>query len=142
MDNLINNTLSSGQTLNNDFVKYSANTTLLTIASAIVIGIASKDLIEKFMNDILLPIIKVLGKGYIPLMIYKLLLKNSTSAPTILFILKTFGNIFWIFLIWSIMIFISFVLFKKLLDKNLVSLQLGLLHRSGKTVQEFFKKNF
>jgi large-conductance mechanosensitive channel len=129
----------------NDFRKYSNNNNLVVVAAAVCIGIATKDIIEKLMNEAVLPIMKVMVKNSLYFFVYKLLLKTSVSKPTIVYILKTIGTVGWLFFMWSVIVFVSFVLFKKLLDKNLVANQLNFLHKIGGyavTLEESIKNQF
>lgn len=131
----IKNTLSTTTNtigeFNTDFHKFSSNTTMIAIAAGICIGMATKEIIQNIMNDVLLPLLQIMINNSLYYWAYKLLLKSSLSKPFINKLLKIIGTIIWLFLVWSVIIFISFVLFKKLLNYNLISMQLGNIHKIG-----------
>jgi large-conductance mechanosensitive channel len=116
---------------NKEFQNYSNNNTLIIVAAAVCVGIATKEIIEKLMNETVLPILQFMIKTSIYYWIYNFLLKSSVSKPVIVGILQTVGTVSWLFLLWSVIVFLSFVLFKKLLDKNLISSQLGFWQNVG-----------
>lgn len=139
----ISSTTNTIGDFDNEFKKYSANSSLVTLAAAVCIGIATKEIIERLMNEVLLPLIKYMSNTSIPFLIYTFLLKVFRNKKNVTTILKAFGNIAWLFIVWSVIVFVSFVLFKKLLDKNFVSQQLAFFHKAGNyavSLQEQIKK--
>lgn len=119
-----------------DFKKYSANSTLIIMAAAVCIGIATKDIIERFMNDVILPLIMVGTKTSILYRIYNYLLRFFSYQPIITALLKGLGTTFWLFIVWSVIIFITFVFFKKLLEKNFVTQQLKMFNKAKAIIDE------
>jgi large-conductance mechanosensitive channel len=127
----LSTTTNSIGDFNKDFQKYSSNTTLISVAAGVCIGLATKEIIQSLMNETILPLLQFMIKTSLYYWAYMILLKLSLSKPVINKILETIGTIIWLFLLWSVIIFISFVLFKKLLNYNLISMQIGNIHKLG-----------
>lgn len=133
----ISQTTNTVGDLNNDFSKYSNNNSLIVVAAAVCIGIATKEIIERLMNEVVLPVLQIIVNNSLYYWVYKFLLKSSVSSPFILNILNGLGTVAWLFLLWSVIVFVSFVLFKKLLDRNIISSQLGFIHKLGQYAATF-----
>lgn len=125
--------------INNDFKKYAYNDQLILIAAAVCIGMATKDIIQTLLNDTLYPALKFIVTNSLYYWIFTILKKKSASTPFIVNTLNTIGEIAWLFLLWSIIVFISFVLFKKLLNYNIISNQLAFYNTVGTVYEENVK---
>jgi len=126
-------------TINNDFKKYAYNDQLILIAAAVCIGVATKDIIQTLLNDTLYPALKFIVTNSLYYWIFTILKKKSASTPFIVNTLNVIGQIAWLFLLWSIIVFISFVLFKKLLNYNIISSQLAFYNTVGTVYEENVK---
>lgn len=136
---IISETTHNINNINNDFKKYAYNDQLILIAAAVCIGISTKDIIQKLLNDTLYPALKFIVTNSLYYWIFKILKKKSSSTPFIVNTLNVVGEIVWLFLLWSIIVFISFVLFKKLLNYNLISGQLSFINTVGTVYEENVK---
>lgn len=125
--------------INNDFKKYAYNDQLILIAAAVCIGMATKDIIQKLLNDTLYPALKFIVSNSLYYWIFTILKNKSASRPFIVNTLNVIGEIAWLFLLWSIIVFISFVLFKKLLNYNIISNQLSFYNTVGNVYEENVK---
>jgi hypothetical protein len=73
-------------------------------------------------------------------MVYKYLLGISGKRPVVLVIIKSIGTLFWLFVIWSAVVFISYIMFKHLLNKNIISSQLSFWNTVGTYATTFEEK--
>jgi large-conductance mechanosensitive channel len=126
-------------TINNDFKKYAYNDQLILMAAAVCIGMATKDVIQTLLNDTLYPALKFIVTNSLYYWIFTILKKKSASTPFIVNTLNVIGQIAWLFLLWSIIVFVSFVLFKKLLNYNIISSQLSFYNQVGTVYEENVK---
>ena len=125
--------------INNDFKKYAYNDQLILVAAAVCIGVATKDIIQTLLTDTLYPALKFIVSNSLYYWIFTILKKKSASTPFIVNTLNVIGEIAWLFLLWSIIVFISFVLFKKLLNYNIISNQLSFYNTVGTVYEENIK---
>lgn len=115
-------TAESVKNTQKDFQKFTAfNNYFIIIASAVCVGIVTKDAISDIMNEAILPVIVFLGKKSISYFLYTKALEKTTSYPIVNLLLQKFGRLIWIFLTWLLVIYVSYVLFKKLIKFDIVS---------------------
>lgn len=133
---LVGNTLvSSAQTVknfNSNFKNFAANQQFVVIAAAICVGIATKDAIEKILNEIIYPFIRVAGNASIAFLLYKKALDSTQSMKTLHVLLQKVGAIVWIFIVWFLIAVLSYVLLKKVLAVDLINPQMQFVEDNTK----------
>ncbi len=111
-----------------DFQKFTAyNNLFIVLASAVCVGIITKDAISDIMNEAILPVVIFFGKKTISYFLYTKALEKTTSYPIINLLISKFGKLVWIILTWILVIYVVYVLFKKLIRFDLVSSKTELL---------------
>lgn len=105
-----------------DFQNFTAyNNLFIIMASAICVGIVTKDAITDIMNEAVLPIIIFFGKKTISYFLYTKALERTANHPILNLFIQRFGKLIWILLTWLLVMYIAWVLFKKLIKLDLVS---------------------
>lgn len=135
MDSIGNTIVSSTESIkkfNDNFKSFTTNQTLVLVAAAVCIGMATKDAIEKILNQVIYPFIASIAKISIAFILYKKALENTQSYKTIHSVLESIGAVFWIFIVWSIIIFFSYILLKKVLVVDFVKPHLQFVEDNSK----------
>ncbi len=105
-----------------EFQKFTAyNNLFIVMASAVCVGIVTKDAITDIMNDAVLPIIIFFGKKTLSYFLYRKALEKTSSYPILNLFIQRFGKLIWILLIWLLVMYVTWILFKKLIKFDLVS---------------------
>lgn len=111
-----------------DFQQFTAyNNLFIIMASAVCVGIVTKDAISDIMNEAVLPIIIFFGKKSISYFLYTKILKKTATYPILNLVIQQFGKLIWIFLTWLLVIYIAWIVFRKLIKIDLVSSNVDLL---------------
>ncbi len=95
-----------------DFMSF--NKALVTIAAAICVGIATKEAISNIMHDIILPFLGfIIHKSFTYILYNKAmhLVKNKYLTA----IIASMGRLVWILLVWLIILYITYIVFKKII---------------------------
>jgi large-conductance mechanosensitive channel len=132
LGNTIVTTTQTAKKFNDNFKSFTTNQTFIIMAAAICIGMATKDAIDKLLNEVLYPIIKKIASFSIGVILYRKALEKTTSMSTIHSILESIGSVVWIFFVWLIIIFLSYLLLKKLLSIDFVKPQLDFVEDNSK----------
>ena len=103
------------------------NNVLISIASAVCIGMATKEVITNIMNEILLPIIASLSNTSITYILYKKAVEHTKFSGFLNAIIIYFGKFIWIMLVWFLILYLTYVLFKTLIKTDLLTGKLQLL---------------
>lgn len=111
-----------------DFQNFTAyNNLFIIMASAVCVGIVTKDAITDIMNEAILPIIVFFGKKGISYFLYTKILEKTASYPILNLLIQKSGKLIWIFLTWLLVIYVAWILFRKLMKLDLVSSKVDLL---------------
>lgn len=111
-----------------DFQKQtSLNNMFIVIASAVCVGIITKDTISDIMNEAILPLVLFFGKMSISYFVYTKALEKTANWPAINIILQKLGKLLWIVLIWLLVLYVVYILFKGLIKIDLVTGKIDLL---------------
>ena len=93
-----------------DFQSFVYTNRLLEASSGFIFAMISKDYIDRFLNDIIYPLI-------FSLIIFKTTLKDIENEYPVLYILLKF---IWITFIWIATLFISFIILEYILNRNIL----------------------
>jgi large-conductance mechanosensitive channel len=106
----------------NDFQTFVYSNDLLKASSAFIFGMISKDYIDKFLSEILYPLI-------FSFIVFKSTLEKIEKETPIIYILLKF---IWITFIWIFTLFISFFILEYILNRNVVGLSSTVLSKEEK----------
>lgn len=135
MDMIGNTVVASTQSVknfNSNFKTFAGNQQFVIVAAAICVGIATKDAIEKILNEIIYPFIRVAANASIAFILYKKALDSTQSMTFIHMLLEKVGAVVWIFIVWFLIAFLSYVLLKKVLTVDLINPQMQFLEDNTK----------
>lgn len=124
MDVVGNTLVASTQTVknfNNNFKSFAGNQQFVIVAAAICVGIATKDAIEKILNEVIYPFIRVAGNASIAFLLYKKALNSTQSMQWAHTLLEKLGAVIWIFIVWFLIALLSYILLKKVLTVDLIN---------------------
>ena len=125
-------TIKTNQKEFQNFTAY--NNLFIIMASAVCVGIVTKDTISDIMNEAILPIIVFFGKKGISYFLYTKILEKTVKYPILNLLISRFGKLIWILLTWILVMYIAWILFKKLIKLDLVSSKASLVEHVTKYV--------
>lgn len=125
-----------------EFSKFIYNDTFIVMASAITIGMTSKDMLNKIMYEIVLPIFIYFGKKGIPYYAFNKILQFSKNYPTLNWSLEKLGELIWIILTWFIIIYLTYVIYTRVLKFNIIGGQIDFVENTTKYFSNEKKDNF
>jgi large conductance mechanosensitive channel len=103
-----------------DFQEWAYRNEILVAATGFCIGIATKEVIEKLLKDIVKPLIEFIVRlVYIQLAIDM----NTVSSSYIGFLIQTIGNSVWNVLEWIIIIIMAFFLLEYFLNRSIIGMK-------------------
>jgi hypothetical protein len=146
MDNLVvaADKLSVFQTKFKDFTRYQP---FLIIAAGVCVGLATREMISAIMNDSILPIVDFILKNTLMYNAYAKFLEEITFQKSFFYlflklILRKIGSIIWLLLVWFITIYISYIIFSKLIRLDLVSDKIAMLQATTKYIVDQEKPSY
>jgi large-conductance mechanosensitive channel len=105
-----------------DFQQFMYSNNVLVAATGFCVGMATKEVIEKLLNLIVLPLVQVAMKySIVHIAYYKSV--AYISRPELLLILTTFGEILWSLFVWIVIIILTFFMLEYLLNRNVLGLR-------------------
>jgi large-conductance mechanosensitive channel len=105
-----------------DFQQFMYSNNVLVAATGICVGMATKEVIEKLLNLIVLPIVQLAMKySIVHIAYYKSI--AYISRPEVLLIFTIFGEILWSVFVWIVIIVLTFVMLEYLLNRNVLGLK-------------------
>lgn len=110
------------KTIFHDFQQFMFTNNVIIVATGWGIGTATKDIIERLVKDLFIPILHFLGKfsmikyGYAKLLAYV----ESTKLEGVL---TALSNITWDFMIWIFVIVMTFVMLEYVLNRSIIGLR-------------------
>jgi large-conductance mechanosensitive channel len=105
-----------------DFQQFMYSNNVLVAATGFCVGLATKEVIEKLLNLIILPIVQVVMKySILHIAYYKSI--SYISRPELLLILTTFGEVLWSIFVWIVIIVLTFFMLEYLLNRNILGLR-------------------
>lgn len=111
--------VNEGYTL---FQQFFRSEYLLLLAAAICLGLATKELIEKLMTKIILPVLQWLTYTSIVVIFYRYLQKRVPKKfQLISAMLSTVGNVSWDIFVWLAIIVLIFIIFEFIIKRNLTN---------------------
>lgn len=137
------NTTNSVQNAENDFKNFTAfNNLFIIFASAICVGMATRDMISDIMNKTILPLLLYLTEHNIYHSIYIKIVHNTKLYPTLNVILIKFGELIWIFIVWFIILLLTYIIFRKVIKVDLVTSKVNIIQNITRYITgEEKKKN-
>lgn len=123
--------------ISEDYVSFLMKGSVIIIAAGVCIGVATKDVIQKLLDQVLLPFLQLIAHTSVPYMIYKKIIAVSKNHPYFNIFLNILGNTIWLFLTWSIIVFVSYLFLNKLVKFNLVNEQLVLFNKATNFVKQY-----
>jgi hypothetical protein len=145
MDNLVtaSEKLQVFQTSFKDFTAYQP---FIIIAAAVCIGLATREMISTIMNHSILPIIDFIIKHGLIYNIYTKLMSEIKQGTFFYLLLKLVLNklayVLWLIIVWFITIYITFIIFTKLIKLDLVSDKLAILDTTTKYIVDQEKPSY
>ena len=122
--------------INRDFMATILGQGFILIAAALCVGVATKDILFKFIEEVLTPLALTFQNINV---IYKLqtYLKHKfkpypSATLTFDLIFQTLA----IFLKWSLVLFLTYVLFTKVIKVNYITTELSMLNKVSVIIQE------
>lgn len=121
-----------------DFMKFTAyNNVLIISAAGICIGLATKEAISEFLNDIILPFIVFLSKHSVFHQFIKNSVDRTSSMPYLFEFLKAILKTSWIFTVWLLILYITYIIFQKIIKIDLVTPRVDLVESATKYVTSY-----
>lgn len=103
-----------------DFQEWAYSNEILVAATGFCIGVATKEVIEKMLNDIITPMFAFLIKlTYIQLALDS----ESFSSSNIGYVVTIFGKLLWDILQWMIIIVMAFILLEYFLNRKIIGMK-------------------
>lgn len=129
------NTAENVKQIQTDFHNFTAlNSIFIVIASAVCVGIITKDTISDIMNEAILPLLLYWGKRSLSYLLYTKALEKTMSYPSVYIVLTKLGKLVWIIIVWIIVLFIVYIIFRKLIKIDLISSKVNLVQDMTKYV--------
>lgn len=110
-----------------DFVKFTTYGIFIVIASAICVGMATRDLITDAMNDALLPLIVYFGQSNMFYIAYTKVLDNTKGISLLNLVLQKLGKLIWIMIVWVLTLYITYIVFQKLIRIDFITGKINFL---------------
>jgi hypothetical protein len=123
-DTLSHNILHTTQELKKEqkqFIEFTTYGVFIVIASAICVGMATRDLISDAMNEAFLPLIMFFGKTNMFYIAYTKLLEKTQKMSFVYVLLQKLGKLIWIILIWFLTLYLTYFIFQKLIRVDLIT---------------------
>ncbi len=117
------------QKFKDDFQEFAFNNKIVVSATGFVFGLATKDFIEKVLNNIILPLINKSSR----FMLLHGLAKNLKSYTGLI---KIFGGLLWDIFMWFITIILTFVILEYFFNRTFLGLQTKLTDTTKKEFVE------
>ncbi len=105
-----------------DFQEFMYSNNVLVAATGWCVGMATKEVIEKVLNHLVLPIIHFLLKFNIWHILYLKALDHY-SKTSMAIIITTFGNLIWDIFVWVVVIFLTFLILEYILNRRIIGLK-------------------
>jgi large-conductance mechanosensitive channel len=105
-----------------DFQHFMFSNSVLVAATGFCVGIATKEVIEKLVNYMVLPIFQSLLKLSILHNLYHMAL-SYVSKGSLQFFLITTGEIVWSLFVWIVIIVMTFVLMEYVLNRRIMGMK-------------------
>ncbi len=103
-----------------DFQEWAYSNEILVAATGFCIGVATKEVIEKLLNDIITPIIMFLVR----LTFIQFTLDNETFTSSNLgYAISIMGKLIWDILQWVIIIVMAFILLEYFLNRKIIGMK-------------------
>lgn len=116
------NTTETVKKAQQDFQSFTTyNNTFLVVASAICVGIATKDMVTDIMNEAVLPIVTFLTERSISYFVYSRTLEKTAKYPFLNLLLRKLGSLLWVVLVWLLILYVTYIAFKALIKIDLVT---------------------
>lgn len=106
-----------------DFQEFMFANNVMIIATGWGIGTATKEMIERLVHDIFIPMLQFLSKLSLMRKLYVLILSKSSSAPKLESVILTFGNVVWDLIIWLAVIVLTFLLLEYVFYRGILQLK-------------------
>jgi hypothetical protein len=120
--------MDSIKNIQKDFMNFTSyNNILILGAASICIGLATKDAISDFMNQVVLPFILFLANGSVTYLSYLKAVQHSLKFPWLNAIVKACGKTVWILLVWFLILYITYAVFKKIIVIDLITSKVNLV---------------
>jgi large-conductance mechanosensitive channel len=116
-----------------DFQEWAFTNNIVIGAAAFALGVATKELIEKLLNEALRPSLVFLFQIAFFKELYARLLSSMPSKSIVPF-LNTLGLVGWSVLEWMLIIVLTFIILEYFLNRNIIGLK--------STIKEDQKKDF
>jgi len=107
------------------------NKALVLGAAAICIGLATKEAISSIMNEVILPFLKYISKTSLIYIFYLFLLQKSVHHKLINSLIWGLGKILWIFLVWILILYSTYLVFQYVIKFDLITDKLNLVSYIG-----------
>ena len=119
---LVNDVGNKIKNAQREFLNFTAyNNMLILCAAAICVGLATKEAISDIMHEIILPLILFFGKRSLDYFVYLKALEHSIHLPWLHYLIKGIGKLICIFLVWLIILYITYIIFKGIIKIDIVS---------------------
>lgn len=115
---------------------FSNNSLFLIIAAAVCVGLATKTALEQLLHKTILPVVTLIIKKTISYIIYNKALRASINIPVLNKSLIALGDIFEIIAIWLLILYLTYIMFSKLININILSQQAQILGYVGKKISQ------
>jgi hypothetical protein len=104
------------------YMNFTAYNKLLMVgAAAICIGLATKEAISNLMNEVLLPFITFISNKSLTHIFYIFLLQKSAHYKWINGLIWGLGRTIWIFLVWVLILYSTYLIFQYVIKFDLVT---------------------
>jgi hypothetical protein len=118
-----------------DFLSFTGyNQMFIVTASAICIGIATKDMITDVMNEAILPVITFLTEKSISYFLYTKALEKTIKYPLVNILLQKVAHLLWLLLVWILILYVTYIAFKALIKLDLVTDKINIIQGVTKFV--------
>lgn len=108
--------------LQKDFSSFTSyNEMFVMFASAICVGMATRDMVSDIMNETLLPLVLFISQRGITYLVYTKLLEKTTTYPTLKLVIQHIAKLAWIVLVWILTLYLVYLIFKKLIKLDLIT---------------------
>jgi len=115
-----------------NFLQFTAYNNMLIIgAAAICIGLATKEAITQLLNQVILPLILYFGKTSLNYFVYLKALEHSMHLPWLHNLIKGIGRTLWIFIVWIIILYLTYVVFKQVIRIDLITSKVNLVESAA-----------
>ena len=138
---LISSTNNMIGSFHNNFDNYLSGNNIIVTASAICIGMATKDIIQRFLEEVIHPLLINVGDTKYILIFYQYLIKSTHHLPGTQLAIRMIGITIWLFVAWSIIIFITYILMKFLVKNNYILEELRTINYALSFVTQEENKN-